>query len=284
MRTAGVNVFTRYTGDLEGIVPYCYLDILGLVTVAIGNLVDPMSAALSLPMVHADGSPADRAEIAAEWQTLKAMWCGTKVGAAKCPWRGVKTCLAHLGHLAAKRVAKLYLTPEGVAGVVGAKLAQNNAALVKRCPDFEDWPVDAQLGLHSWAWAVGSAAVFPRFIAALNDRDFDEAVKHCHINEDGPDRIPGTADDNWGLKPRNVANKIMFANAAKVQNFKLDPDELLYDVTHAPHVGPTNVPPVDHVAPRQSWVNPNSEEALGSGGIIHPPIYDEDWVRPLGDE
>jgi hypothetical protein len=281
VRDAGTRLFVLFTGHLEGVVPWLYLDILGLLTIAIGNLVDPMQYALSLPFVRPDGAPASREEIAAEWTLLKAMDCDTRNGASRCPWKGTSNvCLAHRGHLAAKAFATLRLTPEGVEQVVLAKLAQIDRALAARFSDFPEWPVDGQFFGHSISWACGPGFRFPALAAALLEQDFAEALKHCHIDESGPDHINGTADDNWGLKPRNVANKIMLANAAKVQGYQLDPEVMLYDVAGAPHVGPTTEPPATHVAPRQS---PLSEEETGSGGIIHPPLYGEDWTRPLDD-
>lgn len=251
MKAAGLAAFVPFTSNLEGVVPWMYLDVLGLVTVAIGNLCDPAPYALSLPFVRRDGTPATREEIAAQWQAVK-----NDPKAAK------------LGHRYAERLTSIRLTAEGISSVVQAKLRQNEAALVKRCPDFEAWPVDAQLALHSYAWAAGSAARAPRMFAALNAKDFATAAVECHLDERGPDKILGNADDNWGLKPRNVANKIMFRNAAQAMasGGMFDPEALIYRVPG----GPLPLMPATHAAPRQSAVLP--EEVTGSGGIIHPAI------------
>ncbi len=275
MRQAVISGWVSYSGKLEGVVPWAYLDYLGLVTVAIGNLIDPMAAALALPFVRLlDGEPATREEIAAEWATLKAGDCQHRTGG--CGWKGTgKVCFAHQGHLAAKGATKLRLTAGGVSRVVLGKLAQNDADLARRFPDYPDWNADAQFFANSISWACGAGFRFPQLEAALRAQDFVEALKHCHIDESGPDHIQGNADDNWGLKPRNVANKIMLANAAKVQGFHLDPDVLLYEVPDAPLV----VPPAEHRQPRQSsadlW-----EENTGSGGVVHamPPFphYDDE--------
>lgn len=264
-RAAVVAGFVPITGGWEGVVPRMYLDILGLVTCAIGNMVDPIDAAIGLPFVRPDGTPASREEIAAEWRLLKTYDCKTRSGAAKCPWRGSsKLCAAHRGHLAAKTVTKLTLTPEGVSRVVLGKFAQNDAELALRFPDYPDWCADLQMFVHSMAWACGAGFRFPKLAMALNALDLEEALRECHIDESGPDRINGTADDNWGLKPRNVGNKQMIANAALVQSAHLDPDVLLFPVPGAPLVAP----PLDHVPPRQS-VADLWEENTGSGGIIH---------------
>lgn len=284
MRTAGLAVFVPYTGNLEGVVAWPYLDILGLTTVAIGNLCDPLAAMLTFPFVRADdGSAADVAAITSDFYALKAAWCGTKNGSAHCPWKGVKPCVAHLGHLAAKSITHVRLTAAGVQRVVLAKLASNEAIIRAMCPDYDEWPVDAQLGINSWAWAVGPAGRFPKLIAACNARDFASAARECFIDESGPDRILGTADDNWGLKPRNVANRTMFENAARAFDFKLDPDELLYDYRRAANVGATVLPPPMHAPPPQAYVPPLPEEVTGSGVIAKISPYDAGWTRPLDD-
>src|SRR6266480_95273 len=66
------NGFLSFSQPLEGRVRWMYLDIKGLVTTGVGNLIDPVASALKLPFVHkGDGSPANEAEISAEWQRLK---------------------------------------------------------------------------------------------------------------------------------------------------------------------------------------------------------------------
>ncbi len=70
------SYFRIFSAPLEGCVPYMYLDVLGLVTVGVGNLVDPITLAQALPLrfknrpgIAAPGSPATPDQIAAEWQT-----------------------------------------------------------------------------------------------------------------------------------------------------------------------------------------------------------------------
>src|ERR1700683_1085251 len=70
--------FPAFSARFEGRVPFMYLDVLGLVTVGVGNLVDPVEAAQTLPFcfknrtgITSPGSPATPDQIAGEWQTLK---------------------------------------------------------------------------------------------------------------------------------------------------------------------------------------------------------------------
>lgn len=186
---------------MEGVVPWMYLDILGLVTTAIGNLIDPRQYAMKLPWRRRDGGLATPAEIITEWERVK-----------NTP------ALAKWGHRAAEQVTSLRLDPEGIEQVVFGKLHEMNGRLAARFPQFEDWPADAQLATLSMSWACGPAFRFPRLEAALRDYDFATAAEHCHINEAG----------NPGLVPRNRANKMLYRNAARSHAFHLDPDALVW--------------------------------------------------------
>lgn len=252
MKPEGEAYFPTFSGKLEGVVPWLYADILGLVTVAIGNLVDPIEYALALPFVEPDGAPASRERIAAAWHAVKR-----------------DPLAAKHGHRYAAGLSTIRLTPDGVASVVVAKLRQNEAHLVKRFPEFPEWPTDAQLATHSMAWACGPAFRFPALEEALRWRDFSAAARHCHINTDGPDKIPGTADDNWGVVPRNAANKTMYANAARVMLEKLDPDALFYP--HAIGLTPEFVEPKPHpVAPTRAVED--LQRALDRAGFHPGPL------------
>ena len=44
--------FRAFTLPLEGEIAWMYLDTLGLVTVGLGNLIDPVELALELPFVY----------------------------------------------------------------------------------------------------------------------------------------------------------------------------------------------------------------------------------------
>jgi GH24 family phage-related lysozyme (muramidase) len=211
------TAFVAFSEPLEGSLPYLYTDILGLVTTGIGNLVDPVSLAVSLPWVRPDGTPASQAEIVADWQRVKAQNCGRYRSPEGCAWKGTSgVCLAHQGHRAARSVTTIRLTPEGVQEVVGRKLEQNDLLLLRRFPDWESWPADAQLATHSMAWACGPSFVFPQLAAALRAQDFRLACTHCTISEAG----------NPGIVPRNVLNRRLYLNAARVVEWKLDPEEL----------------------------------------------------------
>ena len=192
--------FRGFNEPFEGAIPYMYLDIKGLVTVGVGNLVDPVSEAKSLPFqwknnpsLAKHGQMAAPDEIDEEWQRLKK-----------------DTSLAKKGHLACEKITNLELTNAAVDDLIATRLTQNETFLKKQLAfkDFDAWPADAQMGLLSMAWAMGPGGPvkFMMFCAACKDQTFDGAADNCKMNETG----------NPGIIPRNQANKQLFKNAAAV--------------------------------------------------------------------
>ncbi len=186
----------------EGVVHFMYLDVKGLVTTGIGNLIDTPDEALSLPWRNADGSLATRMQIAAEWSYVKS-----------------RQDLKLHGGMAYGAVTRLRLDDAGIAAVVGRTLDRMDSQLSHRFADYETWPADAQLATLSLAWACGAAFRFPKLEACLKAGDFaqwhldDEghvvitggAAYHCAINPAG----------NPGVVPRNKKNRELYLSAAE---------------------------------------------------------------------
>ena len=198
------SYFNGFTKTFEGRVPWMYLDVKGLVTIAIGNLIDPVEEALSLKFVHKrDQTPATQDQIRAEWSMLKA-----------------KTDLAHLGYTHCEAITSLRLTDRAIDDLLMRKLDQNEATLAKVFHDWNAWPADAQLAVHSMAWAMGPnfPASWPHFSAACKAHDWSTAAAQCKMDETG----------NPGLVPRNVANAKLLHNAAVVKAKGLDKTKVYY--------------------------------------------------------
>jgi GH24 family phage-related lysozyme (muramidase) len=220
------DAFVPFTAPMEGVVRFLYLDVKGLVTTAIGNLVDPMEAALALPLMRPDGTRASREDIAAEWANVKA-----------------RQDMRMRGGMAYAAVTRLRLTDEGVRQVVAGKLAQMESYLARRFPEWEEWPADAQLATLSMAWACGPAFRFPRLEAALRAQDWITAANECRMDERG----------NPGLRPRNKANRTLYRNAYHVaaSGFLGPPLERdrLYWPAALEDATPTEAPPAPDTTP-----------------------------------
>lgn len=213
MRDAVRSAFYDFSAQYEGSVDFFYQDVLGLVSIGVGILADPIRLAMNLPMVHPDGTPATANDIAAEWSKVKALGSGT--------YQQGNPAAKH-GHNYARPFTRLRMTEQGLRDSLLGKLHQNDLQLRKRFPAFEEWPADAQLALHSWAWGVGAAAPYPKMTAALLQKDFREASAQVTIKAN----VDGQMVELYGLKPRNAANRALLLNAAYVQELGLDPDKL----------------------------------------------------------
>lgn len=208
MRDVVRERFYDFNEPMEGAVPWLYQDVKGLVSIGVGILCDPIQLALNLPLVHQDGRPATRNEIASEWLRVK-----------NIPPNAKGQTAAQLGHLYAKPHTTLRLTRDGLEYTLLTKLNQMDKYLETRFPAYPTWPADAQLGVLSLSWACGPAFRFPKCEAALRMQDFRTAAIESFMPEE---RTIG------GLRPRNKANRILFNNAAVSHEFQLDPDVLYY--------------------------------------------------------
>jgi hypothetical protein len=172
--------FVAVSSRLEGVIPWLYLDIRGLVTTGIGCLVDPVGLALDVPFQIGD-RPATQEEIADVWHRVKA-----------------STPLAHLGAKAASKLTALHLPPAGVRQLLERRLRANEAYLVKHhFPALLEWPENVQLAIALIAWACGAGfpASWPSFTAAALAEDWALAAKHATIS----------THNNAGIAPRNQA-------------------------------------------------------------------------------
>jgi len=210
MRAAVRTSFRAFNAKYEGTVNFMYVDVKNLVTIGVGNLIDPISLAVNLPFKYnakqgaKAGTPASRPDIEAEWKKIK--------GAG----------LAHKGYKACGLLTTLELDDQAIATLISARLASNESILKRHRPfsTFDAWPADAQMALLSMAWAMGAGfgPKWPKFSAACNAQNFDDAAANCKMNEAG----------NPGLAPRNRANKALFENAASVAAGGGSPDVLYF--------------------------------------------------------
>jgi GH24 family phage-related lysozyme (muramidase) len=215
--------FITFTTQFEGRVKWMYLDIKGLVSTGIGNLIDPVSLALPLPWVHnSDGASASQTEITNEWNKVK--------GDQSLAQKGYKA--------AAPPYTSLHLTDDQINQLVMSKLSQFEATLKKTTEfaNLDSWPADAQLGLFSMAWAMGPGfgPGWPSFRAACAAQDWAGAAKNGHMND----------THNPGLRPRNQANVLLFTNAQAVKDQVLD-----YSVLHWPNAVSAGTTPPPTTAP-----------------------------------
>jgi GH24 family phage-related lysozyme (muramidase) len=205
MRACLRSVFVvPFSESFEGGVASLYNDVRGKTTIAYGNLCDTPSEAAALPLVHPDGTFATTSEKIAAWRSVHYD--------PRCASQGWRY---------AARLTDLRLTRDGMTSLALARLDANDRILAAKLPDWESYPACAQLAMHSWAWACGANAHFPRLLEMVRARRFADAAVEIHMNEYTPEGI-----HNTGLMPRNVANKLLMRNAQRIEDFHLDPDAI----------------------------------------------------------
>jgi NTP pyrophosphatase (non-canonical NTP hydrolase)/GH24 family phage-related lysozyme (muramidase) len=187
-----IDKWWEFNQDLEGVCFHMYLDVKGLLTTGVGNLIDTPAEALRLPWLrNSDNVYATKDEILAEWNRIKAM-----------------QDKAHVGGGNFKKWTTLHLTMGAVQDLVYFKLRANHAFMKRDLPDLDYWPADGQLGLHSMAWGLGAGFLrngkWPNFTKAAKAGDFLGMRDECEI------RGKGTT------QTRNARNKLCFENADHV--------------------------------------------------------------------
>lgn len=217
--------WVAFNAPFEGRVRWMYLDIKGLVTTGVGNLIDPVEYALALPWKRG-GERVGPSVIRDEWERVKG-----------------DTRLAQAGYIAAGTVTTLRLDDPDIDALVLAKLGANHAVLQRRFPEIDAWPLEAQMAVHSMAWAMGPGfpRTWPRFSAACDVRNWASAAAECWI----PD------DKNPGLHPRNVKNRELLkaaSNAAPAPTGRGSPA----DPPPSAVAGPA--PSQGRAAPQQGWL------------------------------
>jgi len=206
VRAAVRDAFVGFTEPFEGRVAWMYLDVRGLVTTGIGNLIDPVAAALALPWQRPDGSRATLNQIQDEWIAVKG-----------------RTDMAKRGGGAYAAITSLRLSDAAIDALVSARLDRMVQVLEAAHPCFASLPADAQLAIVSMSWAMGPAFHFPRFWAAVTAGDYKTAAAECTINPQ-----VGT------IIRRNDANRRLLISAGEAVRLGLDPDFLHWPSPLAP--------------------------------------------------
>ncbi len=191
-----------FSEPLEGRCTWMYADALGLVTTGVGNLIDPIAYALALPWRTPDGKLATPEDIRRAWQRVK------------------RDADPKAGGGTHARLTSLRLDDHEVDRLVDRKLDANDRVLETRFPAWHSLPADAQLALHSLAWACGPHFKYPKLEAAVKRLDFVTAAEECRITP-----LIGT------IIERNSRNRRCLLNAAAVVAADMDPGVLHWPAT-----------------------------------------------------
>jgi hypothetical protein len=250
MRASVQPALLTLLNKFEGPTTWMYLDVgdlkdssvSGKVTTGIGDLIDAgprqndpgtgWSPALSLPWKNQDGSATSQEDIIAAWKAVKARQDLKRAGGgASGPFPALTT---------------IRLTQEGMNQLVQGKIAANDDTLRGYFPNYDSFPADAQLGLHSMAWALGPhfPETWKNFTNALNGAasttgtqgppDYATAAVQSHISN--------------ATDARNAANMQMFQNAHTVAEQNLNYDTVFYPGEPSGSGGATPIAPAGATA------------------------------------
>lgn len=196
--------FIPFNTPLEGKVFHLYADQAGLLTTGMGYLCNDLPTVAALPWKRPDGTLASRDEVVAMYAAVRSHADADRLKGG--------------GWFA--RYSTLRLDEADVDALTFRKLDSNEMILRRRFDDYDNWPADAQLAIHSWAWGVGPSAGYPQMSAALRRGDFAEAAKNVTMTYNGAEI--GT------LVIRNARNRLLLTNAQRVRAFGLDPERLYW--------------------------------------------------------
>jgi hypothetical protein len=206
MQSAALSLFFPLSKRFEGYVPWMYLDVEGLVTTGMGNLINSVGAAQQLPWQHGEGgSLATPDEIASAWNGVKASQDKSQLGGGNVYWQNLND---------------LRLDDAGVQQLISSKVDNNNSILQSRFPAVDTWPAPAQLAIMLMAWAMGPNFKYPNFQNAVNSvvPDFDGAADQAYMPDNPEKSMDYPPSTNPGLRPRNIAVKLLFQMAERMQN------------------------------------------------------------------
>jgi GH24 family phage-related lysozyme (muramidase) len=222
MRQSVRDIWTEFNAPLEGRLHFMYLDIKGLVTTGMGNLIDATGPPPLRP-------PTDSERAASHEQARQLAWQASDGSSASpdqidAEWDQIKARLdqARFGGGTFGQFATLFISDDEIDRLVFGKLDQMESVLKGRASfaDFDNFPADAQLGLLSMSWGMGPMFNFPKFQGFVEAGDWNSAASECRFQPD-----TGT------ITTRNDRDQQLFRNAAAVIDQGLDPDALVWSST-----------------------------------------------------
>jgi peptidoglycan hydrolase-like protein with peptidoglycan-binding domain len=196
-RAAVVQSFVPWSTPFEGYLNGPYTDAKGLITTGMGNLIDSQPPSPT-PTAKARSLPWSPNNIDADWAILRANW-------------------PRVQSRASMNLTTSRLSPQAVTDLIVQTMREEEPAILRLFPGFRDFPADAQLAIWSMVWAegTGNLAKFRALIQAANSGDFVTAAAQSHMQ-------------GVGIDIRNLANKLLFLNAAAVRTLSADPTVLYY--------------------------------------------------------
>jgi GH24 family phage-related lysozyme (muramidase) len=155
----------------EGRSRHMYPDTRGNVTVGVGHLLPSVAAAVALPFYIV---PPVLERVRATAQQISAAYAYVK--ATRQPYLSLVLDDADIDQLLADDIARF------------------EPVVRQAFPEFDNLPAPVQIAIYDMVFNLGSLRAFPKFVAAVNARDWNLAAEECLRRDVGQKRNHDTAD------------------------------------------------------------------------------------------
>lgn len=156
----------------EGVIPYLYLDSIGLVTIGVGFMLPNVFAASTLPFVNPAGEPSTQTEIASDFNRVKSL-----------PSNKLPTYYHSF--------SSPLLPQAEINRLLAANVASFEISLRRMYPDYDAYPDSVKVGLIDMCYNLGAAklqAQYPKFNRAVQTHNWILAADQCHRNGPSAER------------------------------------------------------------------------------------------------
>jgi GH24 family phage-related lysozyme (muramidase) len=182
-----VSAYYSPCSEMEGNIPWMYLDGRGNVTAAIGQMLPNVDAALLLPWQSSDLSKsASPVQIASDFARVKSMIPGKSADFYR------------------DEATSPLLRATDIDAMLQRECAGSIAELVARFPEFWSWPQTAQLALLDMIFNLGTGGLFgsempkkdgfPHLAAAAKLENWTVCAEECQRGGIGPVRNTWTRE------------------------------------------------------------------------------------------
>lgn len=168
------SVTLLQSSAFEGTIPWMYLDSRGNPTVAVGQLLTTLAAALALPFMSPDGGAADGDEIEADYNRVKAMSAGLSANRYRVESSPI-------------------MRAADISALLRTRVVEFDSQLRGFYPNFDSFPDGVKLALLDMIFNLGLGGLekYTNMNASIKRLDFSSAANQCYRH--GPDQ----ERNNW---------------------------------------------------------------------------------------
>lgn len=157
----------------EGSIPHMYLDTVGKVTVAVGQMIPTATKATVLPFIKRNtGTSATAAEIRTDFEAVARHTAGRIASSYK-------------------QFTQLDMPQQAIDTLLDQRIDEFQASIRRNFLNYESYPEQAKMGIIDMAFNLGIHGLinkFPSFTRAAKAQDWLTCAKECHRRGIGDSR------------------------------------------------------------------------------------------------